>query len=119
MRSKQLGVTLSGLLMSAVILALVSLLGMKVAPEVIEYYQIVKAIKKVAGEPSAKESVVEAQRAFERQADVDNIKVIKAADLDITKDGGNLVISFAYESRIHLFKNVSLLLEFEGSSSGG
>jgi len=29
-----------------------------------------------------------------------------------------VVISFAYESRIPLFSNVSLLIDFEGSSSG-
>jgi Tfp pilus assembly protein FimT len=117
--NRQRGVSLSGLLMAAVLLAVVALLGMKVVPEVIEYFQIVKAVKAVAGDASARNSVADARRAYERYVTVDNITSVTAQDLDISKDGGNLVISFSYEKRIHLFGNVSLLLDFEGSSAGG
>jgi hypothetical protein len=116
MKRKQAGVSLSGLLVSAVILALVALLGMKVAPEVIEYFQIVKAVKTMAGDPKAKTSVAEARKAFDRQANIDNISAITSQDLDIAKDGDRLVVSFEYERRVPLFGNASLLLDFQGSS---
>ena len=116
MKRRQSGVTLSGLLFSAVIVAMLALLGMKVVPEVIEYYQIVKAVKKIKGDPAAQESVAQVRRNFENQATIDNITAIGPQDLDITKDGGQLVVSFAYERRVHLFGNVSLLLEFQGST---
>jgi len=116
MKRKQLGVSLSGLLMSAVILAAVALLGMKVGPEVMEYYQIVKTVKKIAS--GGAESVADVRKDFDNQANIDNIKAITAQDLEISKDSGKLEISFAYESRIPLFGNVSLLLEFQGSSGG-
>lgn len=116
MKRRQTGVSLSGLLVAAFILAVASLLGMKVAPEVIEYFQIVKAVKAVAGDPAAKNSVADVRKAFDRHATIDNIGSIKAQDLDITKEGGDVVISFAYEKRVPLFGNVSLLLDFEGSS---
>ncbi len=116
MKRKQTGVTLSGLLAAAVVLAMIALLGMKVAPEVIEYYQIVKAVKKIKNDPAAQESVAQVRRTFENQATIDNITAITPQDLDITKDGGQLVVSFAYERRVHLFGNVSLLLEFQGST---
>lgn len=116
MKGKQSGVTLSGLLIAAVILSLLALLGMKVVPEVIEYYQIVKAVKKIKNDPAAQDSVAQVRRAFENQATIDNITAITPQDLDISKDGGRLVVSFAYERRVHLFGNVSLLLEFQGST---
>lgn len=114
--NRQCGVSLSGLLVSAVILAMVALLGIKVAPEVIEYLQIVKAVKAVVNDPDAKNSVPAARKAFERQATIDNIAAISSQDLEIAKDGDRLVLSFAYERRVHLFANVSLLLDFQGSS---
>lgn len=117
MNKKQSGVTLSGLLIAAVILSVVALLGMKVAPEVMEYFTIKKAVKAVANDAGAKNSVTDARKIFERHATIDNITAITSKDLDITKDGANLVISFAYEKRIPLFANVSLLLDFEGSST--
>lgn len=116
MKRKQSGVTLSGLLLTAVVVAMLALLGMKVAPEVIEYFQIVKAVKKIKNDPGAQESVAKVRRAFEDQATIDNISVITPQDLDISKESGQLVVSFAYERRIHLFGNVSLLLEFQGST---
>jgi hypothetical protein len=117
MKSKQLGVSLSGLLVSAVILAFVALLGMKVAPEVMEYFQIVKTVKQVAS-GSAIESVAQVRKAFDSQANIDNIRAISGQDLEVAKDSGKIEISFAYERRIHLFGNVSLVLEFQGSSGG-
>lgn len=119
MKRKQSGVSLSGLLVAAVVVAALSLLGMKVVPEVIEYYQIVKAVKAVAKDDSARNSVADVRKAFDRYASVDYISAIKGQDLDVTKDGGQVVISFAYEKRIPLFGNVSLLIDFQGSSSGG
>lgn len=116
MKKKQRGVSLSGLLVAAVILAVVSLLGMKVVPDVIEYFQILKTVKAISGDPGVKNSVADVRRAFDRAATIDNISSITPQDLDITKDGGNLVISFGYEKRIALFGNVSLLIDFQGSS---
>ena len=55
-----------------------------------------------------------------RQIECDTLKCINEAissqDLDISKDGGDLVIAFAYPKKVKLFGNVSLLFEFEGSS---
>ena len=48
MKSRQRGVTLSGLLMGAFVVAMLALLGMKVIPEYMEHRTIVSAIKKVA-----------------------------------------------------------------------
>jgi hypothetical protein len=116
MKKRQLGVSLSGLLMSAVILAVIALLGMKVVPEYIEYFQIVKTLKAVSSDSKAQGTVSEVRSAFERRATIDNITAIAPSDLDVTKDSGGLVISFAYERRIPLFSNVSLLLDFQGSN---
>lgn len=116
MKRKQAGVSLSGLLVSAVIIAAIALVGMRVIPLVIEYYQIVKAVKTVSNDPNARTSIAEARKAFDRHATIDNIASVTPQDLEITKDGNDLVIAFGYEKRVPLFGNVSLLLDFQGSS---
>lgn len=115
--NRQHGVALTGLLVWGVIIALVAVLGMKVGPEYFEYYKVVKACKAIAGN-STGQTVPDIRKAFDRHADIDLIKVINGADLDISKDGNDVVVSFAYESRVPLFANVSLLIDFQGSSSG-
>ena len=48
----------------------------------------------------------------------DSLKTIGPADLDIVKDENEVVVAFTYEKRIPLVANVSLLIDFQGSSTG-
>ncbi|MBS3934885.1 MAG: DUF4845 domain-containing protein [Sulfuritalea sp.] len=116
MKTGQRGMTLAGLLVGAFVVALGALLGMKVIPEYLEHRQIVGAVKKVAASADAATGVAQVRAAFDRQANVDYITAITGADLEITREAGAIVVSFAYEKRIPLFANVSLLLDFTGSS---
>ncbi len=117
-RKSQRGVSLSGLLTAAVVIGVVAMLGLKVAPEVIEYFQIMKAIRGVAQDSAMKgATVAEIRSDYERRTVVDNIEAVKPEDLDVSKDGNDIVLSFAYSKRIPLFTNVSLLIDFKGSSS--
>lgn len=114
----QRGVSLNGLLIGSAILGVVALVAMKVLPEWIEYGKIVKAVKSTAGDGSLKEaSLAQVRVSFDKRRELDDIKSIAATDLSITKDSGELVISFAYEKKVPLFANVSLLFDFEGSSA--
>lgn len=113
--NKQRGVTLSGLLIWGIIIAAVAMLGMKISPELIDYYKIRKDVTATAASASGK-TVGEIRSTFSRYADVDQIQAITATDLDISKEGNKVVIAFSYEKRIPLFANVSLLIDFQGFS---
>lgn len=114
----QRGVSLNGLMFGAVILGVISLGAMKVAPELIEFNQINKAIVATANDPALKDaSVAKIREAYSKYAEIDNIKKVAPGDLDVTKEGAEVVISFAYTSKIPLFSNVSLVFDFEGSSN--
>ena len=114
--NKQRGVALSGLMFWGIIISVVAMLGIKVAPEVIDYYKIKKIVASTAANASGK-TVPEIRAIFGKYADVDHIQTITGADLDISKEGNEVIIAFAYEKRIPLFMNVSLLIDFQGSSA--
>ncbi len=114
----QRGVALSGLLFWGIIIALVAVLGMKIGPEYMEYFKILKSVKSISADAQGK-TVPEIRSAYDRYADVNYITTLKGVDLDISKDGNAVVIEFAYERRIPLFFNVSLLTDFHGSSKAG
>ena len=116
MHGKQAGIGLSGLLIWAAILAMVAVLGMKVGPEYLEFAKIKQTLKAIKNDPSAKSSVVEVRKAFDKRADVDSITAITSKDLEVSKESGEVVVSFAYERRVPLFANISLVLDFQGSS---
>ena len=115
--NKQRGITISGVLLWGVVISIVAMIGIKVTPEVIDYYKIRNSVKSTALN-SAGKTVGEIRTIFSKYAEVEHIKTITPADLDISKEGNAVVIAFAYETRIPLFYNVSLLIDFEGSSSG-
>lgn len=115
--NRQRGVSLSGMLFWSIGIALVAMLGIKVFPSVTQYYSIMKAIKSVASS-SAGMTVPEIRKSFDRHANTGYISDITGAELDISKDSSGVVISFAYEKRVPLFGNVSLLIDYHGSSSG-
>lgn len=114
----QSGLTLSGMLITLIILALIVVFGMRIVPDVVEYAKILSAVKAVAQDPTLKQaSATEVRKAYEKRAVVDNIRSITPQEIDVNKDGGNLVLSFAYTKRIPMAGPVSLLIDFEGSSA--
>jgi type II secretory pathway pseudopilin PulG len=110
---REAGVSLSGLIVVLVVLGAVALVAMKVFPAWAEYRSINNAIvaAKAAGGSNR-----EMQQAFERNAEINNITSIASRDLVITRDNGLTDISFAYEKRIPLAGNVSLLIDFAGTT---
>ena len=112
----QRGVTLSGLIVWGIVIAIVAVLGIRVVPDVIDYYKIRKIAASTAMNSGGK-TVPEIRAIFDRYAEVDSIQTIKGTDLDISKEGDAVIVAFAYEKRIPLFLNVSLLIDFQGSSA--
>lgn len=115
--NKQRGLALSSLILWCIAIALAALVGMKVVPSVLEYQSIIKAVKTVAKESSDQSTVADVRKAFGKYADVDNFSSVSAEDLEVSKDGGTIVVAFSYEKRIPLFANVSLVIDYSGSSN--
>ncbi|HUN70070.1 MAG TPA: DUF4845 domain-containing protein [Burkholderiales bacterium] len=116
MRKKQLGVSLGGLLVGAVILIAVAMVGMKLAPSYIEFFAIKKAVNAIAMEQRGGASVQEVRKSFDARATIDAIETVKGSDLEVTKDGGGLVISVGYRKEIPLVANVGVYINFQATS---
>ena len=116
---RQKGMSLIGLLLTGVGLALVFLLGMKTVPAVTEYTAIKRVIQAVAeGADSSSASVPALRKDFDLRSSIDDITSVRGKDLNITERGGHVEISVAYARKIPVVANVSLLIEFEASSTG-
>ena len=116
MQNRQRGVSVSGLLVGLFILIMLALLGFKLIPSYMEFYTAKGAIEAVARERQGA-SIADIRRGFDARATIDDITSVKAADLEITKDGNEMVISFAYRKEVPLFKNVGVYIDFAASSS--
>lgn len=111
-RARQRGISFIGLLIVGALLAVAAVIGAEAFPTVVEYQAVVKAANKAA----AGNSVPEVRSLFDKAASIDNIKSISGKDLEVTKDGDKVVVSFAYQREIHLAGPAWLTLKYEGRS---
>jgi hypothetical protein len=114
---RQRGVTLGGLFVVLFVLIVFALLAMRLIPAYIEYGTAKNAITAIGRERQA-QTPVEVRRAFEARAAIDDIKAVRAQDLEITKEGPDVVIAFAYRKEVPLFANLGVYIDFAASSKG-
>lgn len=114
---KQRGLTLSGMLFWSVVLVLVAVLGMKVVPVYIENGTIKKNLVAIANDTSLKNANASQIRlAFSKRAQIDDISVIAAKDIKVTRDKGQNHLSVDYSVNVPLFANISLQIDFATDS---
>src|SRR5438105_15571623 len=117
MSGKQQGLSLVGLITGLIVLAMIALFGMKVIPSYLEFRSAKNAIDAIARErPGA--TVADVRRAFENRSAIDDINTVKPSDLEITKEGNAVVISFSYRKEVPLFSNVGLYIDYAARAGG-
>lgn len=119
MRNKQAGIGFLLIFIIFVVVALAAVGAMKIAPAYSEYMTIQKTITAVAASEGRTGNVSEIRKAFERRSSIDNITAVTPGELEITKDGGEVVISVAYAKKVPLFANVSVCIDFAASTAPG
>jgi hypothetical protein len=114
-KSRQAGMSIITLIFILAVLAGVGAIALQAFPSVIEYQASLRAINKAKNEGS----VAAVRAAFDRSADIDSITSIKGTDLEITKEGDQVVVAFAYQKEFHMFGPAWLTLKYEGRSHPG
>jgi hypothetical protein len=112
-RARQRGLSIIGLIFIGLIVVGLLAIGFKAVPAVVEYIAIERALQKIKNEGT---TVRDIQAAFDRHATIDDITSITSKDLDITKDSDQVVISYAYQKKIPIVDNVSLVIDFSGTT---
>ncbi|UJP05156.1 MAG: DUF4845 domain-containing protein [Nitrosomonas sp.] len=117
MPPKQLGLSLSGLLVWSIILIGVAFSGFKIAPAYYEYSVITKNLGAIVKETNIQNADLHQIRAsFAKRAQIDNITSIGGNDIMIHKNQGRIVLGADYTIRIPLIANLSLSINFQARS---
>jgi hypothetical protein len=113
-RKRQGGLGLIALIFVGLLIVALLIIGAKLVPAVTEYLAIEKAVQRIRNEA---DTVPQLRSAFDRYAQIDDIKSVKGKDLDITKESDKVVISYAYSYQIPITDNVRLVIDFSGTTS--
>jgi len=108
---KQQGLSITGLLIVSAVLVFLAILGFKLAPSYIEYFTIKRVVNDIAAENRGG-SVREVVSAFDRRAQIDDIRALRGRDLEVNKTGEGFEIRAEYSVLVPLFYNVSAHIDF-------
>ena len=112
-RSRQRGLSFFGLVFIGVLAVAAFAIGGQSVPIFLEYSAAKKAIEKAKVETT----VPGVRAAFDRAAAIDDITSIKGSDLEVTKRGDKVVVSFKYSREIPLAGPAYLVYRLEAQTN--
>jgi Domain of unknown function (DUF4845) len=110
--TRQKGMTGIGWLIVLGLIGFFALLTLKMLPSYLEYYKIVSTLDSIATE-SGFNSPREIVDLLERRFDISYVNTILPKDVIIKSAGQYYSVRAKYDSKVHLFGNVSVLMAFD------
>ena len=108
---RQKGMTAIGWLIVLGLIGFFTLLTLKMTPSYLEHYKIVSILGSLEKEP-ALQSPEDIRRLLNRRFNISYVETINAKDVKITSAGEYFRVTAKYDSRVHLFGNVSVVMDF-------
>ena len=104
-----------GLVQLIITLGLVGFVGLMLAkcmPSYLEYFSVKKMFAAMEQTGETKGTVREIRSAYERRNNIEDVKSVRPEDIEITKEGGETVLTASWSARVPLVYNVSACLDF-------
>lgn len=115
MRQKQIGVTFIGWLVLLMPVAIVGYGVIRLTPVYLNSMKVSKALKETAADFKGEEQInpVTVRVALEKRFDIDSITFPDVKSVEIAREGDKWALTSNYEDKVTLFKNLSLLVQFD------
>jgi hypothetical protein len=106
-----------GFIFVAALAIVAAMIGFRMAPAYMEWYTIRKVLNNTLETSKDGFTLYQFRRDFDTKAAADYIDSVRGSDVEVTKDGNQLVATISWTRVLHLVGNVSLLLEFEATAT--
>ena len=114
---RQQGLTILGFIFVAAVVGIFVMVGFRTLPSYIEYFTVKKVLARTLQDSKEGFSMYKFRRDFDLKASADYIDSVSGSDIEVSKDGNNLVATATWSKTLHLIGNMSLLLEFEATAT--
>jgi hypothetical protein len=115
-RHRQSGLTIVGFVFVAIVVLSIAMIGFRVMPSYIEYFSVEKTLRQTLTGARDNATLAQLRKDFDLKASADYIDSVRGSDLELTREGSELVLTATWSNQLHLVGNVSILLEFEASA---
>ncbi len=114
---KQRGVSLQGLIIVLAILGVGGVLAAKLFPAYVEYFAVKKIFASMEQAGDLKGTVRDIRKSYETRNAIEDVKSVKGEDLEVTKEGGETVVSVAWSVKVPMVNNISACIDFAVTSA--
>ena len=114
---KQRGITLMGAMMGMIVLAFIALFAAKLLPAYIEFFSVKKILASMESQGDTKGTVRDIRLSFDKRNQIEGVKEVKGDDLEITKEGGDAVVTAMWSVKIPMIYNFSACLDFVATTA--
>jgi len=114
---KQRGVSLTGLIITLAVVGFIAVMAAKLLPAYVEYFTVKKMFSAMDQAGDLKGTVRDIRRSYDTRNAIEDVKSVKGEDLEITKEGGETVITATWSTKVSMVSNVSACLDFMVTTS--
>jgi len=114
---KQRGVSLTGLIITLAVVGFIAVMAAKLLPAYVEYFTVKKMFSAMDQAGDLKGTVRDIRRSYDTRNAIEDVKSVKGEDLEVTKEGGETVITATWSNKVPLVSNVSACLDFMVTTS--
>jgi Tfp pilus assembly major pilin PilA len=109
---KQSGVSLMGLIVTLAVIGFLAVMAAKLMPAYVEYFSVKKMLAAMEQAGDLKGSVRDIRYSFEKRNAIEDVKSVRGEDLEVSKEGGEAVVTASWSVRIPMVANVSTCIDF-------
>jgi hypothetical protein len=117
MSRTQRGISLTGALIGMIVLAFAGLFAAKLLPSYLEYFAVQKILKSMESAGDIKGSVKDIRLSFDKRNTIEGVKAMRGEDLEITKEGGEAVVTASWSAKVPVIGNFSACLDFTATTA--
>jgi len=115
--SHQRGLSLLGLIVTLAVVGFVGVSAAKLLPAYIEYWSVRKMFAAMVQNGETSGTVPEIRRHYDTRNAIEDARNVQGKDLDITKQGGETVVSADWSVKVPIVGNVSACIDFSASTA--
>jgi hypothetical protein len=117
MRKRQLGVSLKGAIFWMAVLGFLGVMAAKLLPAYAEYFAVKKMFAAMEQNGDLKGTVRDIRYNFDKRNAIEDVKNVRPDDLEITKEGGETVVTANWSVRVPMVYNISACLDFTATTA--
>jgi hypothetical protein len=109
---KQRGVSLMGAIFWMALIGFTGVMAAKLLPAYIDYFAVRKMFAAMEQNGETKGTVGNIRDAYDRRNAIEDVKAVVGRDLDISKAGGETVVTAAWSQKVPMFSNLNACMDF-------